>query len=82
MNLHVVDCESGKAPLDSGESEPSQIGLPAAVPPIAEIQAYAFEIQTRPKALQQLRILYLAFASAPIYSRIQYGEEAEAPGER
>ena len=72
-------CESGKAPLDSGESEPSQIRLPLL---FRQSQKFKPKIQTRPKALQQLRILYLAFASAPIYSRIQYGEEAEAPGER
>jgi hypothetical protein len=79
MTLDVVEGERGKAQPDSGESELSQIGV---VPPIAEIQAYAFKIETRPKALQQLHILYLAFASAPTYSRIQYGKEAEAPSER
>jgi hypothetical protein len=49
MNLDVIEGERGKAQPGFGESEPSQIGV---VPPIAEIQAYAFEIETRPKALQ------------------------------
>jgi hypothetical protein len=53
-----LDCENGKAPPRFW-----RIGV---FPPIAEIHApYALEIHTRPKALQQLHILYLAFASAP-----------------
>jgi hypothetical protein len=46
MNLRVVEGERGKAQPDSGESEPSQIGV---VPPIAEIQPTPLRLSHDPK---------------------------------